>query len=254
MPADAPAATDASCTDPYGAATAEFYDLLATHEWERVGDELREVFAGVDAADGPLLDLGAGTGVGLSHIRAAVPGAAVHAIEPSKAMRVALHARLASDPELRSAVTVDPRPFAAASLPERSCALLMSAVIGHLDDDEREQVWRYVAEHMPVGAPAAVQLLPPDRPVTVPPTRYSRVDVGRFAYEGWQEGEPVGERHMRWTMTYRVLDRDDDDRTVAEYVGSARWRCLGVADLRAETEPFGLAFELIGDFAVLRPR
>ncbi len=238
--------------DPYGEATAEFYDLLATHEWERIAIELREVLAGVDPGAGPLVDLGAGTGVGLSSIRDAVPGVAIHAVEPSKAMRTAMHARLSLDPELRRAVTVDPRSLTMAALPDRACAMVLTAVIGHLSDDERGLVWRYVRDHLPPGAPAAVQLLPPDRPVTVPATRYSRVDVGDFAYEGWQEGSPLDELRMLWTMIYRVLDRTDGDATIAEYRGRSPWRCLGASELRAEVESLSLTLELSGDFAVVR--
>ena len=243
---------DDPARDPYGEATAEFYDLLAAHEWERLGLDLLDVLDGVDSEVGPLIDVGTGSGVGLAFIREAVPGVGVYAIEPSKAMRAALHARLSADPALRRDVTVDPRPLASATLPERACALVMTAVIGHLTDDEREQVWRYVAERMPPGAPAAIQLLPPDRPVTLPATRYSRVDVGRFAYEGWQEGEPADDRHMWWTMAYRVVDPAAGDAIVAEYVGRSRWRCLGLSELRSEVAAYGLSLDVQGDLAIVR--
>ena len=112
-----------------------------------------------------------------------------------------------------------------------SSAVVVSAVLGHLADTERQQLWRYVAEQMAVGAPAVVEVLPPERPIDVPPTRYRSLPVGDFVYEGWQQGRPLDERHMAWTMTYRVRRGDD---TVAEYSIESTWRCFDVHDVVSE--------------------
>ncbi len=236
--APAGAADVATSADPYGEATAEFYDLLATGHWEAFGLQLLDLLADVDPAVGPIVDIGAGTGVGLPYLQAAVTAARIHAIEPSRAMRTALHTRLMLDPDLRRITTVEPRTLRDATLPARSCALVASAALGHLGEDERARLWRYIAEQMPPGAPAVIEVLPPDRPLSVPPTLYRRLSVGEYVYEGWQQGEPAGERDMDWTMTYRVLH---DDEPVAGYTVRCAWRCFSVADIRAEIEPFGLA-------------
>ena len=235
-------------TDPYGAATAEFYEMLATAHWERTGLELLDLLDGVDPATGPIVDVGSGTGIGLPYLLAAVPGAEIVAIEPSKAMRTALHTRLVLDPSLRGRVTVDPRPLAHA-LPTTASAILLSAVIGHLTEDECTALWRFVAERMPAGAPAIVELLPPHRPVEVAPVRYAAVPVGRFTYEGWQAGEPVDDRVMRWTMTYRVVD---GDTVVAEHAVTSDYRCWSPDDVRAAVVPHGLTVSEHGDAVVVR--
>lgn len=232
-PADEVSASD----DPYGEATAEFYDLLATAHWETFGMQLLVLLSEVDPTVGPILDIGAGTGVGLPYLEVAVPEARIHAIEPSRAMRTALHTRLALDANLRRVTTVEPRTFALAELPERACALVASATLGHLSDAERGRLWRYIAEQMPAGAPAVIEVLPPARPLTVPPTRYRELAVGEYTYEGWQQGEPADEHHMAWTMTYRVLN---DEAEVASYSVRSRWRCFSVDDIRSEIAPFGL--------------
>ncbi|HEY5662793.1 MAG TPA: class I SAM-dependent methyltransferase [Ilumatobacter sp.] len=249
-PAQVPGgASDVSgSADPYGAATAEFYDLLATAHWEPFGRQLLDLLGGVDTTEGPIVDVGAGTGIGLPFLRAAVPGARIHAIEPSRAMRVALHTRLLLDPDLCAATTVEPRPLGAADLPERACALVVSAALGHLTDAERELMWRYVADRMPPGAPAVIEVLPPERPLVVPPTCYRRLAVGRYLYEGWQQGEPLDGRLMTWTMTYRVLD---GEREVASYTVRSNWRCSSVADVRAEVAPHGLGLVEHGDCVVV---
>lgn len=236
--------------DPYGEATAEFYDLLAGHQWEDVALQLLDLLDAVDVAVGPVVDVGAGTGIGLSAIRDAAPGAQIWAIEPSSAMRAALHARLNDEPALRAAVTVVPSAFGEARLPPTACALLACASFGHLAAGERQRLWRYVAEQMPGGAPAVIGLLPPARPVEVEPTRYASVRVGQFTYEGWQHGEPDGERTMRWTMGYRVLDAGG--ALVAERSASARWTCDAADDVRAEAAEFGLSVTVHDGWVVAR--
>ena len=236
--------------DPYGVATAEFYELLATAHWERTGAELADVLAGVDPHDGPIVDVGAGTGVGLPYLVAAVPGADVHAIEPSRAMRTALHTRLRLDPQLSGRVTVDPRPLRDA-MPDRACAIVLSAVLGHLDEIDRYRLWTFAADRLPAGAPIVAEVLPPYRPIVVEPVRYAAVPVGRFTYEGWQWGEPADDRRMRWTMSYRVVDRDT---VVSEQTVQSTYRCWAPEDVSDEVEPFGLATTIHGDAVIVRPR
>jgi uncharacterized protein YceH (UPF0502 family)/SAM-dependent methyltransferase len=238
----------AEADDPYGEATAEFYDLLATAHWETFGLQLLDLFAGVDPAAGPILDIGSGTGVGLANLQAAVPGAMIHAIEPSRAMRTALHARLSGDEELRRITTVDPRPFGRSVLPPSVCAVVLSAVIGHLSDGERHQLWRFVAEQIPAGTPVVVEMLPPERPVELPLTRYRSLPVGSFVYEGWQEGTPIDDRQMSWTMTYKVLDGETE---IAVYQVQSDWRCYGPADLRAEVAEYGLEVAEYDEYVVV---
>lgn len=234
--------------DPYAAATAEFYELLATAHWQRTGAELVALLAGVDPTAGPIVDVGAGTGIGLPYLLDAVPGADVYAIEPSRAMRTALHTRLLLDPVLSGRVTVDPRPLRDA-LPDRASAVVLSAVLGHLGDLDRYRLWRFAAERIPAGAPVVVEVLPPYRPVVVEPVRYAAVPVGRFTYEGWQSGEPADAHAMRWTMTYRVLD---DDVPVAEQSVTSTYHCWSPDDVRAEVEPLGLRVTEHGDAVIVR--
>ena len=237
--------------DPYGQATAEFYDLLATDMWGGFGLQLLDLLAGVDPDDGPIVDVGSGTGIGLLYVLAAVPGVEVWAIEPSKSMRVGLHARLADSDELRRATTVIPTRFGEAELPRRASALFISAALGHLSDAERTRLWTYIAESMPAGAPVVIGVLPPDRPLDVPLVKYHERRVGEYVYEGWQSGMPIDDRSMMWTMIYQVVDRDSR-RVVAEYTATAPWRCDGVDDMRAEIARFGLTLTEHDDCVVVR--
>ena len=237
QPGDAVVDDAVNDVDPYGEATAEFYDLLATGMWEPFGKQLLDLLADVDPSSGPIIDIGSGSGIGLRYLHAAVPDARVHAIEPSKAMRTALHTRLADDEALRETTTVVPFSFADAPLPELACAVIVSAAYGHLSGAERSRLWQYLAKCMPAGAPVVIGVLPPDRPTTVPLVRYRALAVGDYTYEGWQSGKPVDDRTMSWTLVYRVLD---GDRMIAEHTASSQWRCDGVDDIRTEIAPYGL--------------
>ena len=249
-PSVAPVVDAEQHDDPYAAATAEFYELLATAHWQRTGEELAGLLSDVDPAAGPIVDVGAGTGIGLSYLHAAVPDGELYAIEPSKAMRTALHTRLLLDHRLNGRVTVDPRPVGRA-LPERASAVVLSAVLGHLDDHERSRLWQFVADRMPAGAPVVVEILPPYRPVVFEPVRYAVRPVGRFVYEGWQSGEPAGARTMRWKMTYRVVDGDS---LVSEQCVVSTYRCWSSDDLCAEVDVFGLDVAQHGDACVVTRR
>jgi SAM-dependent methyltransferase len=237
---DGPAASIACSDDPYGEATAEFYDLLATAMWDELGPSLPRLLSGLDPTTGPILDLGAGTGAGTVPLHAAFPSASIIALEPSKAMRTALNARLASNAGLRRVVTVVPRAFADAELPRRLSGVLASAVIGHFDRRARHALWRSLAERLAPGAPALIGVLPPTRPEPIPATLYRSLPVGDSVYEGWMAGEPVDGRRMLWTMTYRVLVGDE---VVYERRALSMWHTCGPDDVADEVAPLGLVVE-----------
>ena len=245
------AAAEPAAVDPYGEATAEFYDLLETAMWDTFGLQMLDVLADVDPTAGPVIDVGSGTGIGLAYLRAAVPGARLLAIEPSKAMRVALHTRLAEFTELREQTTVIPTKFGEAPLPERASAMVLSALLGHLTDGERRRLWTFVAERMPPGAPVVVGIVPPDRPLIVDLVKYRERAVGDLSYEGWQSGVPLDDRRMSWTMTYKVVHRSNG-AVIAEYTATAPWHCDGVDDVRREIEPYGLSLTEHDDYVIVR--
>src|SRR4029079_8358665 len=115
-----PASEPPARRDAHAQPTPDFYDLLETAMWDTFGLQMLDVLADVDPADGPIIDVGSGTGIGLAYLRAAVPDARLVAIEPSKALRVALHTRLSEFTELREQTTVIPTTFGDAALPAQA--------------------------------------------------------------------------------------------------------------------------------------
>lgn len=238
--------------DVYGEATAEFYDLLSTAYWEHLGPQVATLMADVQPDLGPILDIGAGTGIGTAVVHAAVPAARIIAVEPSRAMRSILHTRLALDASLREHVTVMPFDLAATPLDGTLSGVLAMAVLGHLDSAGQDELWRVLAERLAPGAPAIVGVLPPDRPEQVPLMRFRALPVGEHVYEGWQQAEPVDDRWLRWTITYRVLA---GERVIDERTATSDWFTTSAPDVAAATAALGFEMQQPDpDFVVLRRR
>lgn len=200
--------TPPQIADGYAVA-AEYYDLWAESYWSELGPVLRAALHGIDAAEGPILELGAGSGLGTVVIADAVPNARIVAAEPSRAMRGILTSRVIGRADLRDRITILAADLAHMTWPPRLAGFVAVAMLGHLTPNERELLWRSVYEHLAPGAPAVVHLQPPARPERLPPTRHTTRRIGDLDYEGWAEAEPTGDRILRWTMTYRVLSHGD---------------------------------------------
>ena len=216
----------------------EFYDMVATPMWETMGPALTAALAHVDPSAGPVLEIGAGTGLATVVIADALPTVRIVALEPSRAMRAVLHSRLFARPGLRERVTVLPTGFADAPVPDRLGGAVAMAVLGHLPPSERRRLWALLAERLAPGAPAVVHLLPPERPTPCASTMVARTRLGDLEYEAWAEAEPVGERTLRWTMTYRV--RSDGEEIEARSATSD-YETVGVGDVTAEAGSVGLS-------------
>ena len=234
------------------ATIAEFTDLLVGDLWDTVGLVLLDVFEGLEPTAGPIVDVGAGTGVGLAAIREAAPGIRLVAIEPSPGMRTALHARLHDDGDLLGRTSVVPTRFGDAQLPDRAAAVIAIGVLGHLDDAERVKLWHYVATSLRPGAPAVIGLVAPRRPTTIPGVRVGERRVGQHLVEGWSSTVPLDERSIAWTQRFRIADANG--LTLREASATVAWRCDGIDDLRAEIAPHGLTLTEHDRCVVVRRR
>jgi SAM-dependent methyltransferase len=217
---------------------AEYYDLMAVERWRQLGPPLLAALAGVDPAAGPILDLGAGTGLVTAALADALPAATFVAVEPSRAMRTALLARLVTRGELPGRITVVPAAFGEAELPSRLGGAVALGMLGHLGHAERRALWGLLVDRLAPGAPAVVEIQPPARPLAVPRARFTRVRVGEHEYEGWAEAAPAGPDRLRWTMTYRTLH---GDRVVDERVAESVFLTLDPGAMADEARAAGLA-------------
>ena len=185
--------------DAYGEATAEFYDLLATDMWDTLRAAAARPARRRRSRRRPdhrrrqrQRDRPAPTCAPPS------PGAEVFAIEPSKAMRVALHARLTEFPELREQHDRGPQPiFGEARLPKQASAMVLSAVYR---PPVRRRARAAVAVHRRADAGRRAgrdRRAAARSPARLRPSSSTReLPVGDYVYEGWQSGTPIDERRM----------------------------------------------------------
>jgi SAM-dependent methyltransferase len=223
-------------TDPYRLA-AEHFDLLITDAWRILRPALTTALKGADPA-GPILDLGAGTGIGTKVIAELAPRNEIVAVEPSAALRVGLFARLADHPELRDRVTVLPADALGAELPGRLGGVVAMNMIGHLAPEERAELWQRLAVRLLPHAPLVLNLQPPARAEAVPEMDFASVTVGKHTYRGKGSAEPAGESTVVWRMTYQVLHGNE---LISESVAEYSWWVLDADQLIAELAAAGFA-------------
>ncbi|MFI6365133.1 class I SAM-dependent methyltransferase [Nocardia sp. NPDC050630] len=204
--------------DSYAAA-AEFYDLMATPYVAQVEPALNALLDDVDTVLGPIVDIGAGTGLSTVMIADALPEAKLVAVEPASAMRAVLMSRLAARKDLRERITVLPHGFLDTGMPNKCAAVVALGVIGHFDATARPKVWSTIASALAPDASAVVEVQRPGRVAEVPERRYTRTHAGELRYEGWSAAQVIDTESLLWRMTYRVYrDQLLLQETVAEHL------------------------------------
>ncbi|WP_220290733.1 bifunctional 2-polyprenyl-6-hydroxyphenol methylase/3-demethylubiquinol 3-O-methyltransferase UbiG [Streptomyces sp. MBT84] len=185
--------------------TAEFYDILQADEDERL---VRDRYAWeVAKARLGVLDIGAGTGrVTLMSLAESRVG--VHAVEPARAMRTALMARLAALPaRQRERVTVHPHTLDEAALHAVADVAVCHNAVACLPPAARRTLWPAVGAALVPGGSLFLQL-PPAR---IPARDVERVlpeqRVGEHAYGGRMVMSAAGDR-IRTRVDYWVRSTD----------------------------------------------
>jgi SAM-dependent methyltransferase len=219
------------------AAAAEFYDLMATPYVATVEPALTTLLAEVDTVTGPVLDIGAGTGLSTMLVADALPDARIVAVEPAPAMRAVLLSRLAARKDLRERITVLPTGFLDTTLPGDCSAVVALGVIGHFDAATRSRVWRAISAALAPDGEAVVEIQRPGRVEVSPERRYTRARAGDLRYEGWSRAEPVDAESLIWHMTYRTYR---DDQLLQEVVARHRVWPADAEQLAREAEATGL--------------
>ena len=228
------------------AGSAEYLHLLSRPMWDGLGERLRAALHEVDEGAGPVLELGAGTGLGTDVLLDALPHD-VLAAEPSPAMRAVLLARLADRGTQR--VTVLPGGALDVPLPDRLAAVVGMHMVGHLSPHDRRRLWAAVAPRLAPGGPVVLNVQPPTTATAVPPWPWSGVTVAGLTYEGTGQAEPSGPGEVRWRLRYRTRR---DDTVLASAEAEYRWWPVDADALAAELAGAGLVAQVDGDLVVAR--
>lgn len=220
------------------AESGEFLDVLSRGAWAALAEPVTAALAGADLAAGPLVDLGAGSGLGVRLLASLSAEATVWAVEPSAVLRATLLARLMDDPSLAPRVNLIAARAETADLPERIGGVLALNMIGHLRPADRQRLWRRLAERLVPGAPLVVNAQPPARAESVPETEFHSVRIGGHHYVGSGRAEPDGPDAVVWRMRYQV--RDLTGRVEREVGAAYRWHVVAPEDLVRELTAAGL--------------
>jgi SAM-dependent methyltransferase len=234
---------------------AEFVDILSHDAWHALGPALADVLRHGDFAGGPVIDIGAGSGLATAVIAQALPNADILAVEPSPALRAVLLAKLVVNSDLVKRVTVVDSDFQHAALPLRFGTVVAMNMIGHLATADRRALWALLAQRLAPQGQAVLNLQGPNRPTHVPESRFAEVAIGRRSYEGWGRAQPCGSDALTWHMRYRTLE---DGVMVAERTLESRWQLISEEHLRAELADHGLVLRAVGPpetqtYAINRP-
>ncbi|MDG4799969.1 class I SAM-dependent methyltransferase [Micromonospora sp. WMMD980] len=217
--------------------SGEFLDLFSLGAWQTLREPVLAALAGAAPHAGPIVDLGAGSGLGTLLIAEVLPAARILAIEPSAAQRAALFGRLGPVPDLRERVTVVAAGAQDAPLPERIGGAIAMNMIGHLDPDARRRLWGRLRDRLADGAPLVVNAQPPAEPVEIAEAEFVTVRVGAHTYVGSGAAQPDGPGTIRWRMRYRVLD--EADRLLREVTAAYRWYVVSPEALAVELSAAG---------------
>ncbi|WP_186779346.1 Gfo/Idh/MocA family oxidoreductase [Streptomyces salinarius] len=234
-PAEAPSPRPAD-TAPYSP-SAEFFDLVAAeHTATASAPAVAALLADADLSAGPVVDIGAGTGLVTEAVARARPDAEIIACEPSVGMRAVLTSRVFSDADLRTRVTVTVDAAPDLDLPDRISVVLLCGVLGHLDAEARARLWRRLNRRLAPGGLVVVELMQFERPSTLPETRLATATAGRHRYEWSFAGAPdeTEDGVMRLRSTWRVY-RDGAGQPEREVHDSYRWTPFALADVVAES-------------------
>ena len=177
--------------------------------------------------DPPILDLGAGTGL-LAAAAVHATGRRLWAYEPSAAMRAVLFSRVVDDERLRPLVTVWPQDALHAQLPPKAAAVLLCGVLGHLDEDGQDRLWRRLRPRLDPETPVLVELAGLSAPERVESVELAAARLGRQRYRWSWGAQPDGPRSVRMTSTWTV---EDQDGPVRDCVSRHRWRTQSLADV-----------------------
>lgn len=207
---------------------AEFHDLFMDDAHARLAPVLATAF-GALPAQSVLLDLGAGTGLGVRQLAAAT-SAGIIAAEPSLTMRAILLARVADDSDLAARVSVvaDAAPELS-HVPAHLNGFVCAHMLGHLSGHQRRATFRTLAERIPIGGRGVVTVNGPLQSDPAPVVEERVIGAHRYLA-----------RHLPPTdagpaiTEYEVRDRTD--RLVRSLRCASTWRRVIASELVSELD------------------
>lgn len=228
--------------------TASVYDAVAADSHASVDAEIVAALEGMPTDGGPVVDIGAGTGLTTAVIAATLPSAEILAVEPDPAMRAALVTRVYADVGLRRRVSILPVGILEAPLGDALSGAVASASLVHFSPVDRMHLWASLAKRLSPTGRIIVEVQCP-KAIDVPRSMVAASRIGRVSYEAWAEARSIGSDRQQWSLTYRtILDNVMLDEQRVDHIC---WTIDG-AEILNETSGKGLVGHQIGNLVVLR--
>ncbi|NHF68384.1 class I SAM-dependent methyltransferase [Xanthomonas hortorum] len=238
-----------AASQDYYTQSAEWYDILSEQHWKARHASVSAALRAACPDARVVLDIGTGTGMALKLIADALPLADIHAIEPSASMRIGLMARILADAQLRSRVTVHPADIAQARLPAGIDVALACGCIGFFDPPTRRALWPRLAAALAPAGVVLVDVMPLDRPQSIPESQVADVQVGRHRYQIWLSGQPAGAdpELIRWRTRF---GQSDGATQLRSFAIEREWRAFGLDTVVDEAAAAGFTAERLTDSPV----
>lgn len=216
---------------------AEFHEVLMEPVWDRLDPVVHTAFGhlGPDAA---VVDVGAGSGMGLLRTARVFPGRLV-AVEPGLVMRAMLTGRVAADPDLARRTTVHAAgvPEVLGALPSRVDGVLATHVLGHLSAADRSVLFSWLERALAPDGRALMTVAPLAPPTPAAPEETQVVEhrqIGDHEYRAIHQGAPPG----RYGTSYQVRR---GEVVVRELVVEGVWASVDQTLLSQELSRWGLS-------------
>ena len=229
--------------------TAQYYDPLMWTAHADVDRQISAALADLDVSHGPVIDIGAGTGLSTALIAEKLPAAEILAVEPDPAMRSSLMTRIFGDPSLRSRVSILPFDILSAPLPKQISGAVLSASLVHLGPEDRAILWAMLRDRLSPGGRVIVEVQCAEA-LDIAETEMARMQIGRIIYGGSATAERIGPDRQRWTVTYHA---SLDGKKIRQDV--SRYDCWAISGetIISEAAVAGLSGGLAENLVILRP-
>lgn len=223
----------------------EYYDIAAYDMWKEKKMLYYKIFSLFQKENGPVLDIGAGTGLFSMELAKYTEDLDIIALEPSKEMRIAFMAKLMQQGTLSSRITVVPESVMEYELPDTLSGVVCMGVIGHLNQGQREKLWRRLEKSLKKGTPVIIETLDKSLLKAEEGTRISAKAVGKYRYETYiKDKKNAGGDLWKWNLQYKVLE---DDKLVREVISPMEWEYHTVEELQKEISTYSFRCGKLSD-------
>ncbi|GAB5414262.1 MAG: class I SAM-dependent methyltransferase [Congregibacter sp.] len=182
---------------------AQFYDAVSLNTRDHVHQTISRSLQLLNSVQGPIVDIGAGTGLTTELIATADPTREVFAVEPDSAMRSSLMTRVCASPEMRAQISIIPMHIMDAPLPPRIAGAVLGASLVHFSPRERASLWQLLARRLNPRGVIIVEIQCA-KAEAIPEVQIAATRVGRVDYICLAGAEKIAKDQQRWTLTYRA--------------------------------------------------